>query len=95
MTHTGDGILGKVSGKVVRSRIIADCGVKNQVVVEEWLVREGLRSVATALSVDGKLQIRCQLQMTQTGTSHAKVGAMMLVMLYSRSRHVRPGRTDS
>lgn len=40
MTHTGDGILGKASGKVVRSRIIADCWVKNQVVVEEWLVRD-------------------------------------------------------
>ncbi len=40
MTHTGDGILGKAQGKVVRSRIIADCWVKNQVVVEEWLVRD-------------------------------------------------------
>ena len=40
MTHTGDGVLGKASGKVVRSRIIADCWVKNQVVVEEWLVRD-------------------------------------------------------
>jgi len=40
MTHSGDGILGKAQGKVVRSRIIADCWVKNQVVVEEWLVRD-------------------------------------------------------
>ncbi len=40
MTHTGDGILGKAQGKVVRSRIIADCWVCNQVVVEEWLVRD-------------------------------------------------------
>ncbi len=40
MTHTGDGILGKAQGKVVRSRIIADCWVKNQIVVEEWLVRD-------------------------------------------------------
>ena len=40
MTHTGDGILGPAQGKVVRSRIIADCWVRNQVVVEEWLVRD-------------------------------------------------------
>ena len=40
MTHTGDGNLGAARGKVVRSRIIADCWVKNQVVVEEWLVRD-------------------------------------------------------
>ncbi len=40
MTHTGDGILGRAQGKVVRSRIIADCWVRNQVVVEEWLVRD-------------------------------------------------------
>jgi hypothetical protein len=40
MTHTGDGILGPAQGKVVRSRIIADCWVRDQVVVEEWLVRD-------------------------------------------------------
>ena len=40
MTHTGDGILGRAQGKVVRSRIIADCWVRGQVVVEEWLVRD-------------------------------------------------------
>lgn len=40
MTHTGDGILGRAQGKVVRSRIIADCWVRDQVVVEEWLVRD-------------------------------------------------------
>ena len=40
MTHTGDGMLGKAQGKVVRSRILADCWVRNQVVLEEWLVRD-------------------------------------------------------
>lgn len=40
MRHTGDGILGKAQGRTVRSRIIADCWVKDQVVVEEWLVRD-------------------------------------------------------
>ena len=40
MTHTGDGILGRAQGRVVRSRIIADCWVRDQVVLEEWLVRD-------------------------------------------------------
>ncbi|HZZ02692.1 ester cyclase [Paraburkholderia sp.] len=40
MRHTGDGILGKAQGRTVRSRIIADCWVRDQVVVEEWLVRD-------------------------------------------------------
>jgi hypothetical protein len=40
MTHMGDGILGAAQGKVVRSRIIADCLVRQGVVVEEWLVRD-------------------------------------------------------
>ena len=40
MTHTGDGILGRATGRRVRSRLIADCWVRNQMVVEEWLVRD-------------------------------------------------------
>lgn len=40
MTHTGDGLYGKARGRKVRSRIIAECWVRDQVVVEEWLVRD-------------------------------------------------------
>ncbi len=40
MRHTGDGVLGRAQGKMVRSRVIADCWVRDQVVVEEWLVRD-------------------------------------------------------
>ncbi len=40
MTHTGDGLYGKAQGRPVRSRIIADCWVRDQVVIEEWLVRD-------------------------------------------------------
>jgi SnoaL-like polyketide cyclase len=40
MTHTSDGAYGKAHGKPVRSRIIADCWVRDQMVVEEWLVRD-------------------------------------------------------
>ena len=40
MRHTGDGLYGKASGRIVRSRIIADCWVKDRQVHEEWLVRD-------------------------------------------------------
>ncbi len=40
MTHTGDGLYGKAQGRKVRSRIIAECWIRDQVVVEEWLVRD-------------------------------------------------------
>ncbi|NIB40653.1 ester cyclase [Pseudomaricurvus alkylphenolicus] len=40
MTHTGSGAYGKATGLPVRSRIIAECVVKKNQVVEEWLVRD-------------------------------------------------------
>ena len=40
MTHTGSGSYGHASGRIVRSRIVAECWVKNKVVIEEWLVRD-------------------------------------------------------
>ena len=40
MRHTSDGSYGPASGRVVRSRIIADCYVCDTVVTEEWLVRD-------------------------------------------------------
>jgi predicted ester cyclase len=40
MRHTGDGSYGPATGRVVRSRIIADCWVVGTVVTEEWLVRD-------------------------------------------------------
>ncbi len=57
MTHTGDGILGRAQGKRVRSRIIADCWVKNQVVVEEWLVRDQA-AFARCLGLEPRLLAR-------------------------------------
>src|SRR6476620_1054578 len=38
--HTGDGIYGKATGRVVRSRIIADCYCVDTQVKEEWLARD-------------------------------------------------------
>ena len=40
MRHTGDGIYGKATGRVVRSRIIADCYCVDTQVKEEWLARD-------------------------------------------------------
>lgn len=40
MRHTGPGIYGPATGRVVRSRIIADCYVVDTQVREEWLARD-------------------------------------------------------
>ncbi len=40
MRHQGAGSYGAPSGRLVRSRIIADCWVVNGVVTEEWLARD-------------------------------------------------------
>ena len=40
MTHTGSGACGAAAGKPVRSRIIAECAVRDNQVREEWLVRD-------------------------------------------------------
>lgn len=41
MHHTGDGRWGPASGRLVKSRIIADCWVTGGIITEEWLVRDG------------------------------------------------------
>jgi SnoaL-like polyketide cyclase len=53
MTHTGDGSFGPASGRPVRSRIIAECWVRDQVVIEEWLVRDQA-AFASCLGVQAK-----------------------------------------
>ncbi|WP_250493158.1 ester cyclase [Caballeronia sp. GAWG1-1] len=57
MRHTGDGILGAAKGRMVRSRIIADCWVRDQVVVEEWLVRDQA-AFARCLGTDARTLAR-------------------------------------
>lgn len=48
MRKQGDGAYGPANGSLVRSRIIADCVVKDNVITEEWLVRDHA-SFATCL----------------------------------------------
>ncbi|MBL8701016.1 MAG: ester cyclase [Alphaproteobacteria bacterium] len=40
MRHQGDGSYGTATNRMVRTRIIADCWVKDAIVTEEWLVRD-------------------------------------------------------
>jgi predicted ester cyclase len=40
MRHEGDGIYGAATGRIVKSRIIADCVFRDQQMSEEWLVRD-------------------------------------------------------
>ena len=59
MTHAEEGIFGAPSGRVVCSRIIADCWIQGQQILEEWLVPDqvafalclGLEPRALALSI--------------------------------------------
>ena len=84
MTHTGDGILGRATGKRVRSRIIADCWVRNQVVVEEWLVRDqaafakclGLESRALARDMVDR-EIRSGVPISYFVPAHDKPGSFV------------------
>ena len=39
-THLGDGLYGKPSGKNIHYRVIADCACKNNLVYDEWIVRD-------------------------------------------------------
>jgi predicted ester cyclase len=40
MTHRGDGVFGKATGRVVHARTLADCVCKDNRIVHEWLVRD-------------------------------------------------------
>ena len=53
MRHTGDGAFGAATGALVKSRIIADCWVKDGIITEEWLVRDG-GAFAAALGMEAR-----------------------------------------
>lgn len=55
--HLGDGSYGPVTGRQVKSRIIADCWVVDGVVTEEWLVRDQA-SFARCLGLDPRTLAR-------------------------------------
>ncbi len=39
-THTGDGVYGAATGKTLQYRILADCAARDNVIYDEWLVRD-------------------------------------------------------
>jgi predicted ester cyclase len=50
MTHSGPGVFGEPTGKVVQVRTIADCVCKDNRIVHEWLVRDQA-AIAKAIGV--------------------------------------------
>ncbi len=57
MRHLGDGSYGPATGRLVKTRIIADCWVVDGVVTEEWLVRDQA-SFARCLGLDPRTLAR-------------------------------------
>ena len=39
-THAGDGVFGPATGRRIRFRTIAECAAKENVIYDEWLVRD-------------------------------------------------------
>ncbi|MFD2191270.1 ester cyclase [Pistricoccus aurantiacus] len=61
MRHTGSGAYGEATGKLVRSRIIADCVVSENQVREEWLVRDQA-AFARCLGIEPRELARRQVE---------------------------------
>ncbi len=61
MTHTGSGIYGKATNKPVRVRVIAECVVRYDQVVEEWLIRDQ-GAIAACLGTDAEELARLQAE---------------------------------
>lgn len=61
MTHTGSGSYGKATGKPARARVIAECVVRNDQVVEEWLIRDQ-GAIAACLGSDAEELARHQVE---------------------------------
>ena len=68
--HTGDGAYGKATSRLVRSRIIAECWLRENQVVEEWLVRD---QAAFANGLGMTAQELAQRQAEQDLAIHGKV----------------------
>lgn len=64
MTHRGDGIFGKASGRLVHARTIADCVCKDNRIVHEWLVRD---QGAIALQIGSTPRDLAQTWLNQRG----------------------------
>lgn len=61
MTHTGSGSYGQATNRPVRMRVIAECVVRNDQVVEEWLIRDQ-GAIAACLGTDAEDLARRQAE---------------------------------
>ena len=52
-THSSDGVYGMATGKKLKYRVIADCACKNNMVFDEWLVRDQ-GAIVRQLGIDPK-----------------------------------------
>jgi hypothetical protein len=59
-THTGDGAYGKATGRVLAYRIIADCHAKNNVIDDEWLIRDQ-GAIVRQMGLDPRDYARAQI----------------------------------
>jgi predicted ester cyclase len=82
MRHQGSGSYGPATGRMVKTRIIADCWVVDGVVTEEWLVRDQA-SFANCLGLDPRTLAR-----QMAADDLRRTGAVA----YYLPEHDRPGR---
>jgi predicted ester cyclase len=61
MTHTGSGSYGQATNRPVRMRVIAECVVRSDQVVEEWLIRDQ-GAIAACLGIDAEDLARRQVE---------------------------------
>ena len=82
MRHTGDSAYGPATGRIVRSRIIADCWVVDGVVTEEWLARDQA-AFALCLGLEPRTLARQMVahDLRRTGT-----------VAFFLPKHDKPGR---
>ncbi|GFE63974.1 nuclear transport factor 2 family protein [Litoreibacter roseus] len=59
-THLGDGSFGPATGKRFQIRAIADCAVKENVIYDEWLIRD-VSGIAIQLGIDPKDMARVMI----------------------------------
>ena len=69
-THTNDGSFGPATGKRWTARVIADCAAKNNVIYDEWLVRD-YGGIVRQLGMEPK-SFAADLIEHEGGMEHAK-----------------------
>lgn len=70
MTHTGDGVFGKATGRKLHVRTIADCVCKDNRITHEWLVRD---QAAIALQLGTTPQAMAQMWLDAHGAFNKPV----------------------